>query len=256
MIMPQNDIRDKANIEKFISEHVNEFCQQRIQELQQFTLSQIALENSYLLKLQDRYFFDASCLVGFWLDTALLSNDTILFDKFLENTTISLFTQLFQWKKSLRMEHIIYLETPQSLYIAYIKPRINSSATRSIKDSIKALQVEVQQLVNPKNKSVQPVLGVCWGPNIWVNAEGILFLSGRSFWSLVDDGEWAFNKILAAFSLSTVKHSEIYHNKKAAILNSLTREFLEKFCDVEGAIDWSRLIGFNSGNFDLDKFGK
>lgn len=255
MITLQNDIRD-ANIEKFVSDHANEFCQHRTQELQKLTLSQIALENPYLLKLHGRCFFDASCLVGFWLHTTLLSNDNIHFDRFLENTTISLLTKLFQWKKSSRVESIVYLETSESLYIVYIKPRISSNAILFIKDSIKALRVEAQQLINPKNKSVKPIIGVCWGPNKRIDIGNALIVSGQSFWSLIDNRKKLFNEVLTIFSRTTQKHSATYNGQKAAILNNLTKEFIERFCDAEGAIDWSRLVEFNSGNYDLDKFGK
>lgn len=255
MIVLQNDFKD-ANIEKFVLDHANEFCQCRTQDLQKLTLSQIALENPYLLKLHGRCFFDASCLVKFWLHTTLLSNDNIHFDRFLENATISLLTKLFQWEKSLRVESIVYLETTQSLHVVYIKSRISSNVSLFIKDSINALQVEAQQLVNPKNKSVKPIIGVCWGPNKRMDVGNALVVCGQNFWSLIDNRRDLFKQVLTVFSRTTQKHSAIYNGQKAAILNNLTKEFIERFCDAEGAIDWSRLVEFNSGNYDLDKFGK
>jgi len=37
-------------------------------------------------------------------------------------------------------------------------------------------------------------------------------------------------------------------------MNRFTRLFVEKFCDSSGAIDWAKLVEFNSGNYDLEKF--
>ena len=38
------------------------------------------------------------------------------------------------------------------------------------------------------------------------------------------------------------------------VVNRFTKEFIDRFCDDTGAIDWVKLVGFNSGNYDLDKF--
>ena len=34
----------------------------------------------------------------------------------------------------------------------------------------------------------------------------------------------------------------------------MTKDFVDGFCDASGAIDWVKLVQFNSGNYDLDKF--
>ena len=35
-----------------------------------------------------------------------------------------------------------------------------------------------------------------------------------------------------------------------SIVNRFTHQFIERFCDESGAIDWVKLVEFNSGNFD------
>jgi len=36
----------------------------------------------------------------------------------------------------------------------------------------------------------------------------------------------------------------------ARITNRFTHQFIERFCDESGAIDWVKLVEFNSGNYD------
>lgn len=36
--------------------------------------------------------------------------------------------------------------------------------------------------------------------------------------------------------------------------NRFVKEFIEKFCREDFLINWDRLVEFNSGNYDLDKF--
>jgi hypothetical protein len=161
---------------------------------------------------------------------------------------------LFQWRKLSQTEQVIALETPKNLQVAYVKARVNSVAPLSTRDSIETLQIQARQLENTSNKLVQPILGICWGPDETVNLQDLRIISGRSFWSLIANGTRLFDEILATFSSSTLKHSEIYEYKKAATLNKLTREFIERFCNADGAIDWLRLVEFNSGNLDLHEF--
>jgi hypothetical protein len=40
-----------------------------------------------------------------------------------------------------------------------------------------------------------------------------------------------------------------------AVVNRLTHEFVEHYCDASGAIDWYRLVEANSGNLDLPEHG-
>jgi hypothetical protein len=49
-------------------------------------------------------------------------------------------------------------------------------------------------------------------------------------------------------------HNEAFDSERSRIVNRFTKEFIDRFCDDRGAIDWVRLIEFNSGNFDLDQF--
>lgn len=42
--------------------------------------------------------------------------------------------------------------------------------------------------------------------------------------------------------------------EKSRIVNRFTREFIERFCDESGAINWVGLVAWNSGNLDLDQF--
>ena len=43
-------------------------------------------------------------------------------------------------------------------------------------------------------------------------------------------------------------------NVHYVVINRFTKLFIDKFCDDMGTIDWVKLVEFNSGNYDLDKF--
>jgi hypothetical protein len=41
---------------------------------------------------------------------------------------------------------------------------------------------------------------------------------------------------------------------RSRVINLFTKQFIDRFCDATGAIDWINLVEFNSGNYDLDSF--
>ncbi len=50
------------------------------------------------------------------------------------------------------------------------------------------------------------------------------------------------------------EHNDAFDKGKASVVNRFTGEFIDRFCKDTGAIDWVKLVEFNSGNYDLDKF--
>jgi hypothetical protein len=40
--------------------------------------------------------------------------------------------------------------------------------------------------------------------------------------------------------------------ERGSLINRLVLALLQEFCDPSGAINWPKLVEFNSGNFDLD----
>jgi hypothetical protein len=54
--------------------------------------------------------------------------------------------------------------------------------------------------------------------------------------------------------LTLNKYNDAFDKEKARVVNRFTKEFIGRFCDDTGAIDWVKLVGFNSGNYDLDTF--
>lgn len=49
------------------------------------------------------------------------------------------------------------------------------------------------------------------------------------------------------------EHNDSYIRERDVLINLLTMQFIERFCDATGAIDWPRVVDANSRNYDLDK---
>lgn len=44
------------------------------------------------------------------------------------------------------------------------------------------------------------------------------------------------------------RHNDDYEKSRAGIQNRLTAEFIERFCNSDGTINWEKVVSFNSAN--------
>lgn len=102
--------------------------------------------------------------------------------------------------------------------------------------------------------NVQPVLGICYGKTRTSYIRGYLKVVGQNFWYLISENKDLYTEIIEPLGYQAKEHNETFLAGKGRVLNLLTKEFLNEFCDESGAIDWIKLVEFNSGNYDLDNF--
>ncbi len=62
-----------------------------------------------------------------------------------------------------------------------------------------------------------------------------------------------YTEIIVPIGYKAKEHNEAFLIEKSKVVKRFTNTFIRDFCDSSGAIDWVRLVEFNSGNFDLDK---
>ena len=77
---------------------------------------------------------------------------------------------------------------------------------------------------------------------------------GQNFWYLISEDQHLYTEIIEPVGYMAQEHNARFLTEKSNITNRFTKEFIDRFCDKNGAIDWIRIVEFNSSNFDLDKF--
>ena len=63
-----------------------------------------------------------------------------------------------------------------------------------------------------------------------------------------------YTDIIEPIGYRAKDHNEAFMAEKSRVTNRFTKQFIDRFCDADGTIDWVKLVEFNSGNFDLDTF--
>lgn len=99
------------------------------------------------------------------------------------------------------------------------------------------------------------MLGICYGKEETVRSPqyGHLKLVGQNFWAFISGDKKLYQRIIEPISYRAKEYNDTYIQKRDARVNLLTKQFIDRFCDESGAIDWPKVVDANSGNYDLDK---
>jgi len=122
----------------------------------------------------------------------------------------------------------------------------NSSQYRALRESFEKAAKVLKQ--TKAVRSVQPVLGMCYGKSKTVETGWCLKLHGQAFWHFMTDDREFYVSIVEPLGNRAREQNDRYETDRAELHNRFVLEFTSRFCDSQGAIDWRRLLEFNSGN--------
>jgi len=100
-------------------------------------------------------------------------------------------------------------------------------------------------------KHFDAVVGYCYGkkqPS--KKASNTIFreLAGQAFWAeLTGDADF-YLKIINAMKTKPAEHKIVFQDEWDKAVNRFVRDFTLNYCTENGAIDWDKLLAFNSGN--------
>jgi hypothetical protein len=77
---------------------------------------------------------------------------------------------------------------------------------------------------------------------------------GQNFWYLISEDQHLYTDIIEPIGYRAKEHNDTFQIEKSKVVNRFTKQFVDRFCEESGAIDWEKLVEFNSANFDLDQF--
>ncbi len=189
------------------------------------------------------------------LDAFLLSSEEKLFGDFLEGLAVYVAGQTCQGRKSAATGVDLEFVRDGIHYVVPIKSGPNwgnSSQHNKLQQDLQKAVATIRQARYGLN--VQAVLGICYGKTKTSFVRGYLKVVGQNFWYLISGNQDLYTDIIEPIGYRAKEHNDVFHAEKSRIVNRFTREFIERFCDESGAINWVGLVAWNSGNLDLDQF--
>jgi hypothetical protein len=237
----------------YVNEHVADFHHRRIKSLEELKLDKLLTKNPYLFKAKN--ITTASELISSLLDAFLSSSEEKLFGDFLEGLTVYIAEMTCGGHKSTAPGVDLEFINNNIHYVISVKSGTNwgnSSQQNKLEQDMKNAVARVKQ--SRRGFNVQPVLGICYGKTRTSYVRGYMKVVGQNFWYLISENQHLYTEIVEPVGYMAQEHNAIFLIGKSNIINRFTKEFIDRFCDENGAIDWIRLVEFNSNNFDLDKF--
>lgn len=190
------------------------------------------------------------------LEAFLSSSEEKHFGDFLENLAVFIAVETCGGHKSTAQGVDLEFINNGVHYVVSVKSGPNwgnSSQQKKLAQDLRDAVIRVRQ--SRVAARVEPVLGICYGKTrtSYMQA-GYLKVVGQNFWYLISENKDLYTDIVEPIGHKAKEHNEAFEEEKVRIINRFTGQFISKFCDPTGDIDWAKLVEFNSGNFDLDQF--
>lgn len=236
----------------YVNENIVDFHRRRIRTLEGMGLNVLLRKNPYLFKA--KHILTAGDLVVGLMDAFLSSSEEKLFGDFLEGLAIYIAEQTCGGHKSAAQGVDLELILDGTHYLISVKSGPNwgnSSQHKKIAEDLRDAETRVKQ--SQRGVRVQTVLGICYGKTKTRYVSGYLKVVGQNFWTLIGGNRNLYVDIIEPIGYRAKEHNEAFNERRAALANQLTKQFIDRFCDADGAIDWTRVVEFNSKNYDLDK---
>lgn len=240
-------------VKSYVNDNIVAFHANRIQSLEQLTLAKLLKKNPYLFKAKN--ISTAGDLITDLLTAFLSSSEEKMFGDFLERLALFVAQETCGGHKSSAPGIDLEFINDGVHFIVSIKSGPNWGNSAQTKDLGKNLITAVTRLKQlHRGANIQPVLGICYGKTRTRYVNGYMKVVGQNFWYLISENKELYTDIIEPIGYRAKEHNDSFHTEKSRVINRFTGQFIERFCDPTGAINWQELVVFNSGNYDMDHF--
>ncbi len=241
--MKQLNLND---LTEYTEQNIVEFHNKRLKYVKEkIKLHKILKQkNPYLFKAKN--VVDAHDLIKGFLDAFLQSQEETIFGDFLEGLAIFICNKVYGGIKSARTGLDLEFERDNKIYIVEIKSGWNWGNSSQIKQLKINFANAIEKLKAQTNKEIVAINGCCFGKVNKIHKQGYIKLCGQEFWELISGDENLYLDIIEPIGYKAKKKNEDFYNAYYQVVNNLTLEFSNEFCD-NGIINWEKLVQFNSG---------
>jgi len=244
---------DLDSVRQYVNENIVDFHKRRIKSLEELKLGDLLKKNPYLFKAKNVE--TAGEMVSGLLEAFLSSSEEKLFGDFLEHLAVFVAGKTCNGHKSTAPGVDLEFFNKRIHYVVSIKSGTNwgnSGQQDKLEENLKNAVARVKQ--SKQGINVQSVLGICYGKTRTSYLRGYLKVVGQNFWYLISENKNLYTDIIEPIGYRAKKHNADFTKEKSRVINRFTKSFIDEYCDDKGDINWVKIVEFNSGNYDLNKF--
>jgi len=251
MTLPTSD-----EIADWVGRNIGEFHRKRLEKLTALDLRDVLKrKNPYLFRAKDIQ--TAEQLVRTLLDAHLSSQEETMFGNFLEALAIWINEKACGGRKSGIPGIDLEFDRGNTRYIVAIKSGpnwANSQQIERLRDNFRKAARTLR--TSGANIEVRAVNGRCYGKDAKEDKGDYLKLCGQAFWSFASGSESLYIDIVEPLGVDARTQNAAFNEEYVRVINRMTHTVVSDFMDVSGAIDWPRLLAFNSGRAPARTSGK
>lgn len=235
-----------ADVSQYVEDNIGTFHQKRISSLDSLSLSKVLRrKNPYLFKA--KYILTAQEIVKELVDAHISSNEETIFGDWLEGLAIFINQKVYNgWKSGIQGIDLEF-DWDDRRYIVTIKSGPSWGNSRQVAALIADFNTAKRTLRTSNSKiNVVAVNGCCYGRDNNPDKKSYFKYCGQAFWNFISGEADLYTKIIEPLGHKAKEKNDDFQNSYAQMLNRFTTEFGNRFCHQSGAIDWERLVIFNS----------
>lgn len=243
---------DSATISDFIVSNVDgDFHKKKELKISSLKLVDITKrKNPYLFKAKGMN--NASDLIKSIMDATVSSGEETVFGNFMEKVAIFTCSQALGGRKSSATGIDLEFERGGVKYLVSIKSGPNwgnSSQIKKMKYNFLLAKKVLGTSGGMSSQSIFCVEGCCYGYESSPDKGTHIKMCGEDFWGFISDGNSNLYKdIIEPFGRTAKERNEELQLLIDAKLNLFTAEFVSKYCNQFGVINWELLVQDNSGS--------
>lgn len=235
-----------AEVLQYVEKNIGTFHEKRISSLDSLKLSQVLeRKNPYLFKA--KHILTADEIVRGIVDAHISSSEEGIFGDWLEGLAIFINSKVYQGKKSGILGIDLEFDNNGNRYIVNIKSGPNwgnssqiSKMTADFKTAKRTIRTSISGI------SIIAINGCCYGRDNNPDKGDYFKYCGQMFWEFISGSTSLYTEIIEPLGHKAKEKNEDFSKSYSQMINKFTREFGIKFCDRRGAIQWKKLVEFNS----------
>jgi len=231
---------------QYAENNIGNFHQKGISSLDKLRLSRV-LKKTFQFKT--KHILTADKIVKGLVDAHVSSNEETIFGDWLEGLAIFINQKVYGgWKSGINGIDLEF-DRDNKRYIVNIKSGPNWGNSSQIAKMVSDFKTAKRTLrTSNSGLNIVAINGCCYGRDNNSDKGDYFKYCGQTFWEFVSGNSNLYTEIIEPLGYKAKEKNDDFLKSYSQMINKFTREFVNNFCDSKGAIDWEKLVRFNSSS--------